>query len=374
MVKKNSSSALKPPGVVIDYSPASSGLYIGSPSLTVLPNGDYVASHDFFGPEGTERQQGITAVFNSKNKGKSWTKIADVKGQFWAKLFMYQNGLYLFGTSKEYGNTVIRKSVDGGVNWTVPTDSSNGLLLAGQYHCAPTPIIEHDGRIWRAMEDAMGPIEGWGKMFGSFMMSAPIGSDLLKASSWEKSNILRFDPTYLNGNFGGWLEGNVVVAPNGKIVNILRTAYDKDGIEKAAITHISNDGKTASFNPDKDFINFPGGGKKFAIHFDAITKLYYTLSNYIPEKNKAAYIGNTRNVLALCTSKDLTTWEVKSIILEHADKEKHGFQYVDWQFDGQDIIAVSRTAYDDAEGGAHNFHDANYLTFHRIKNFRTLNL
>ena len=30
----------------------------------------------------------------------------------------------------------------------------------------------------------------------------------------------------------------------------------------------------------------------------------------------------------------------------------------------------SRTAYDDGLGGAHNAHDANYLTFHRIADFR----
>ena len=52
------------------------------------------------------------------------------------------------------------------------------------------------------------------------------------------------------------------------------------------------------------------------------------------------------------------------------DVAKHGFQYVDWLFDGPDIIAACRTAYDDGQGGAHNAHDANYLTFHRISSFR----
>jgi hypothetical protein len=43
----------------------------------------------------------------------------------------------------------------------------------------------------------------------------------------------------------------------------------------------------------------------------------------------------------------------------------------DWLFDGDDLIVASRTGFDDAEGGAHNFHDANYLTFYRICGFRT---
>jgi len=41
----------KVPGIVVAYSPASSGKYIGSPSIAIMPNGDYVASHDFFGPK-----------------------------------------------------------------------------------------------------------------------------------------------------------------------------------------------------------------------------------------------------------------------------------------------------------------------------------
>ena len=38
------------------------------------------------------------------------------------------------------------------------------------------------------------------------------------------------------------------------------------------------------------------------------------------------------------------------------------------------LIAVSRTAFDDNVGGSHNQHDANYFTFHRIKNFRKLTM
>ncbi len=48
----------------------------------------------------------------------------------------------------------------------------------------------------------------------------------------------------------------------------------------------------------------------------------------------------------------------------------HGFQYVDWKFEGEDLIAVSRTAFDDGLGGAANYHDANFITFHRVCNFR----
>ena len=73
-----------------------------------------------------------------------------------------------------------------------------------------------------------------------------------------------------------------------------------------------------------------------------------------------------RNLLALTSSEDLRRWQVEDTILHHPDPQNHAFQYVDWLFDGPDLIAVSRTAW----GNAHNFHDANYFTFHRIADFR----
>ena len=42
----------KVPGVVIDHSPKSSGKYIGSPSIAILPNGDYLEWRALPGPLG----------------------------------------------------------------------------------------------------------------------------------------------------------------------------------------------------------------------------------------------------------------------------------------------------------------------------------
>ena len=364
--------AQRVPGIVIDHSPASSQIYIGSPSICILPNGDYVASHDLFGPNSTETSQAITYVFKSENKGKSWTKISEIKGQFWSNLFVHKNELYIMGTCKEYGNALIRKSIDGGMTWTEPTDSNNGLLLIGEYHTAPVPIIEHEGKLWRAMEDAMGPIKGWGKMFGAFMLSIPVDSNLLKAENWTKSNSVRYDSTYLGGHFGGWLEGNAVVTPDGEIVDILRVSYTINGDEKTAIINISDEGSVASFDNKKGFIDFPGGCKKFTIRYDTQSKQYWTLSNFVPIEFKGKNPASTRNTQALSCSKDLINWKIRHIILQNPNVSNHGFQYLDWQFDKRDIIAVSRTAFDDSEGGAHDMHDANFLTFHRIKNFRKL--
>lgn len=362
------------PGTVVAHSPATSGLYIGSPSLCVLPNGDYLASHDLFGPKSEEFERPISRIYRSQDRGKTWIPIADLIGQFWSKLFVHRGKLYLLGTNKHHGDMIIRTSLDNGVTWSEPYNSENGLLLKGEYHCAPVPLVEHNGRLWRAMEDAMGPVKQWGKRYGAFMLSIPIYADLMDARNWSRTNVMRYDSTYLNGHFGGWLEGNAVVTPDGQLLDILRVDDKSTLNEKAALVAISSDGKTATFNPATGFISFPGGSKKFCIRYDPKTHSYWTLANMIPDDIQALNTGKNpasiRNTQALCRSTDLRHWDTKEIIVTHPDVVKHGFQYVDWQFDGRDMIFLSRTAFDDSDGGAHNNHDANFLTFHRIKNFR----
>jgi hypothetical protein len=80
--------------------------------------------------------------------------------------------------------------------------------------------------------------------------------------------------------------------------------------------------------------------------------------------------ASVRNTLALLRSTNLRDWELRSILLHHPDVSRHAFQYVDWIVAGDDLLAVSRTAHADGGSGAHNAHDANFLTFHRFAGFR----
>lgn len=361
------------PGVIINHIPASTQIYIGSPGIAVLPNGDYIAKHDQFGPRSTEHGHAITEVFGSSDRGASWSRRATVRDMYWASVFVHKDALYLLGTSKNHGDVVIRRSTDGGKTWTQAKDKQTGVLIdGGEYHCAPVPIVAHAGRLWRAMEDAMGP-GGWGRHFNAFMMSVPEDADLLNADNWIVSNRVGRDPTWLDNKFGGWLEGNAVVTLKGHIVNILRVDYKPDG-GKAAIIEISDDGKKATFNPDSGFIDFPGGCKKFTIRFDPVSKRYWTLSNPILPRHKDPNPGRVRNALALMCSENLHDWTIRCILLYHPDVDRHGFQYVDWLFEGDNIIAASRTAFGQGADAAHNQHDANYLTFHRFKDFRSLTM
>ncbi len=138
-------------------------------------------------------------------------------------------------------------------------------------------------------------------------------------------------------------------------------------VEKAAILKVTPEG----LRFDR-LIEFPGGAKKFTIRWDKKSKRYWTLSNpALPEFEKSATNpASVRNTLALMSSRDLLNWTVERIVLKHPEVIYHAFQYVDWQFEGDDIIVASRTAFDDEEGGAYRAHDANFMTFHRIEGFR----
>jgi hypothetical protein len=343
------------PGVVIDHQSPATRQYIGSPSVVVAPNGNYVASHDLFGPGSTSTTSAETKIFISQDRGKLWKLVADFHDQFWSNLFVLKNRLYLMGTAAEYGHIVIRTSDDDGLSWSGP----HLLTSDTGYHTAPVPVVVHDGRLYRAFE--YHPAGPWGS-FQAFVMWASVGADLTRAESWSFSNRLSF-PVGDQGD--AWLEGNVVINPEGSVVDILRV----NNLQHIAILKLTG----SSLRFDR-FADFPGGATKFTIRFDPISRLYWSLCNpALPgDIQTVSSPGSVRNTLALMSSPDLTHWTPRAIVLHHPDSLLHAFQYVDWQFDGSDIIAVSRTAFDDEEGNAHSFHDANYLTFHRISSFRKL--
>ncbi len=351
--------------IVVDHLEQSTQTYVGSPSITQLPDKTLLASHDIFGPASGRN---VTRVFASTDGGLSWTLRSEIHGQFWSTLFVHKGSVYLMGPDSEFGAVVIRRSQDDGRTWTDPSDGQHGKLLEGRFHTAPTPVIEHEGRVWRAMEDIGGPGE-WPTHFRSLILSAPLNSNLLDATSWARSNTVSSDQTLLNNQFHGWLEGNAVVLPNGTIGVLLRVDAKPLG-DKAALAVVSQDGRIESFDPSTGIISMPGGSVKFTVRLDRTTKQYWSITNVLLAGESPANPGIVRNTLALVRSKDLQHWEVVRMLWHHDDEKHYGSQYVDWVFDKDDLIAVARTADADGSGGAHDFHDANFLTFFRVRGFR----
>jgi hypothetical protein len=381
--------SLRPPGVVIAESLDPKNIFVASPSLVILNDGSYLCSVEWTGPMIGDKRN--TSIYRSTDKGKSWKKISEVKPMRWATLFVHNKSVYLFGVKDAYSAIHITKSDDKGQTWTQATDKNNGVLFNdGRYHTGPVPVIVHNKRIWRAFEDQK--INNDRNSFEALVVSAPIDADLLKASSWVMSNKLGFKKSWLNALTPGVSEGNVVVTPDGEVVDILRVEThpgkeDKFALEGGAagiprfevatMMKTSADGKHMSFNQNTDFIHFPGGESKFTIRYDPKTKRYWTLANKITKMHQRLNFDYSphrqRNVMSLLSSPDLKVWTEHSRILKWKEgeimekKSPVAFQYLDWQFEGKDIVAVSRTAW-----YGNRAHDANFVTFHRVENFRNL--
>jgi hypothetical protein len=356
----------KVPGIVVAHSPASSGIYLGSPSIETLPNGHYIASHDLFGPAYKDTNMTVR-VFRSIDQGLTWKQVAEIKRMIWAKLFYHRKTLYLIGCDGIVGKLSIRKSTDEGFTWSDTYDGNTGLITIDTgYHTAPVPVVIHDGRLWKAVENNDTLLSsGWLTKNYSLMMSAPVDADLLNSKSWTFSD--RMLAPRWNKGFP-WLEGNAVITPDGKMAVINRV--HSLGDDTASYYEVSPDGKTIDKSSLK-IIRLPGACKKFTIHYDKESKLYWALTNHSPKKLRGInQVERMRSTVALIYSDDLINWKIKAILLSHPDVKKVGFQYLDWFIEGNDIVALSRTAYDDGLGGAHDCHDANYITFHRFKNFR----
>lgn len=351
------------PGSVIAASSPATQRYLGSPSLVVMPDGSYLTSYNEFGPGAPKVPTGY--LMQSVDGGQTWTQIARLKGAKWSNLFLHRDALYLMGTDQIYGRLVIRRSQDGGHSWTEPADRQQGLLRDDfEYHTAPMPMLIHQGRIFRAVE-VRNPPKKWGVNLQALVISAPVDSDLLLASSWQTSNRLAFDPAWPVGN--AWLEGNMVCSPEGTLHNLLRVNEKPYG-GRAARIDVSADGQQISFDPETGFLHFPGGCKKFTIRYDSTSQRYWTLTNF--NRDIGHNPERTRNCLSLVSSPDLNTWTVHHHVMYHPDYIGHGFQYADWQFEGEDLVAAVRCALDDGQEAAKNCHDANYLLFKRIENFR----
>ena len=363
--------------------------YLGSPSIVRLPNGGILATHDYFGPgcpRNHEGEEHLTSVYLSEDDGRSWRNLTHIANAFWSSLFVLGEAVYLIGTTQQYGSIAIRRSEDGGSTWTHPFDDRSGLLFAGgprraapNYHCAPVPVLARDGRIYRAFED--NPPAVWPSGFEACVLSADVRADLLDASSWRMSNKLALQAEWLAEEWGafaeaGWLEGNVVEDQEGQLWNVLRLNARRSGDEawslwnKAAMVRVDQEGAILSFDPSNGVIDLPGGHSKFTIRYDSQSQRYATLSNGVRDVSRPTL----RSVLSLYASTDLRSWSHchtlladDSGFLSKLSAQRTGFQYVDWQFDGEDILYLVRTAYD----GAHNYHDANRITFHRLYDFRT---
>lgn len=356
------------PGTVVNYLHPEdktyrfSGHSLCSPTLVRLPSGALMTAMDVFSAEFGNSK--LTLLFKSTDNGVSWRYVTDIFPSFWPKLFVHRGALYLFSGSQDYGDMLIGRSDDEGETWTAPTHIISGCGPAEMGpHKGPMPVIEHNGRLYTAIDYGC-----WRhQLHANGLLSIDADADLLNAGNWAYTPFTQFDPSWPGAPAGpcpGCIEGNAVVAPDGVIRNYLRIdiANCVPNTGKAVVLRGDNDDPEAPLVLDR-IVDCPlGSNSKFQLYRDPVTGKYIMIGT----EQSAQTPGRT--VLSMAVSEDFYTWRVVKRILDyrHSDPSRIGFQYPDWIFDGDDILLLVRTAF----GPSANFHDANYQTFLRIENFR----
>ena len=342
-----------------------SGKALCSPSFVRHPDGYLLASMDLYGPAAP---QNLTLIFRSDDDGATWHYVTDLFPCYWGKLFVHKGDVYMLANSTEYGDLLIGKSTDGGKTFPAPTvlmRGSSSPKMAG-VHRNPQPVLYYKGRIWNTLE--------WGAWACGYhapmVMSADENADLLDLASWTITEPVPYDPTWegvAEGPSSGNIEGALAIAPDGKLMNIMRYDTRKTTPSYGLVLayEVNTDDPSIPLRYSHA-IHLEGNLSKFMIKQDPKTGLYYTLLTRITDP--AAI--NDRRLLSLMRSADLENWELVKDILDRrdADPKDVGFQYVDFEIEGDDILFHCRTAVNKAR----NFHDANYSTFHYIRNFRDL--
>jgi len=363
------------PGLVVNYLHPDdtaydfSGRYLDSPSIVRLPSGKLVSSMGVHATQ--EHGENLSILFYSDDNGESWHYLCELFPARWSKLFCDGGKLYCLSVSCTYGDLLIGCSEDEGFTWGEPTVLARGACVnrrAGWHH-TPMPILRYKDRIITDMQYG-----AWTSgYFANAILSAKEGSDLTNRDNWAISEFWDhrdhedIRPASSGGEMGsadafkyaiGGIEGNPVVAPNGDVWVIHRY-----GNRKPLILEYDPDDPWGELKNGR-LCDMPVKDSKAPIEYDEVSGRYYMICSYAPEDRNVG-----RTMCALMSSSDLENWRLDRMLLDYSSEDPRliGLQYFDFLIDGDDIIFVSRTAV----CGAHNFHDSNHQTFHRVKNFRT---
>lgn len=341
-----------------------SGNYLCSPSLVRHPDGFLLASMDLFRGDAP---QNLTLIFRSDDEGKSWHYVSELMPCFWGKMFIHKGELYMLSCSTEYGDLLIGKSTDGGKTFTAPVTllrGSNGKAGNTGVHKNPQNIVYHNGRIYETLEwGSWANQEYW---HAAMVMSCDENDDLLVPENWSFTEPKKFsskDAPELSDmpDRTITIEGTLVVSPENKLLNVMRSGksgyaicYEVDTVNHEAPLKYSY------------CMDFNAHRSKFMIKYDKVSQRYITIASYIFDESK----NIARTYLVLMSSKDLKKWQIDHELFDFRDMDSAlcGIQYVDFEFDNDDIIYLCRTALNNAK----NYHDANYSTFHKLENFRDL--
>jgi hypothetical protein len=349
-------------------------------------------------------------IFKSVDGGKTFDRVGEFPFMH-ARPFKCGERIYILGHCRDL---MIIASDDNGDTWSEPAYLTEG----GDWHQAPCNVHYQNGFIYIVMEkSSKREINGWKvNNKAPVLMRGRIGDNLLKSENWTFASELYFDEaikkekleyhgipffwttpsTYVEVAPGrycaeiGWLETNIV-----KFNNPDHYLYDKDTLHLfmrahtgmtnyAAIAKVVENGDgTMTTKLEKapsgkflTYIPLPGGQMKFHIIYDDESTLYWLLSTQstdsmtrvekLPE-DRYNLPDNERRRLVLHFSKNCFDWCFAGVI-SIGEEEKMSRHYAAMAVLDDDLLIVSRSGDENTKSA----HDTNFVSFHKINDFRRL--
>lgn len=407
--------------IVLYKSPYPQDVYLATPGIAACPDGRIVATFHVSGDSSLYNTlPGVASgqrcfIYTSDDGGALWTHRANT-AMYHARPFVAGNEMYLIG--RRLRDIYITKSSDRGETWSAASRLTTNEMWAG----SGNNVITKDGYVYLTMDHRIYTNStAWATAEQApRILRGRIGTDLLDRANWTFSSSdafidyvndrdletlfgLPFFPAFYpdryhlpnagtrNASPIGWLEGNVVqfvdprhhfYDPAGKTLHLfLRTNTGLTNIGALMkVTERPDGTMTTSFQQSPSgkemlFIPLPGGQQTFYIKYDEVTELYWLLATQTTDSlTKGEYLGSSfgapydqRRRLHLYFSKNMFDWCSAGPAIAGA-AENQSRHCCSMDIHGDDLIFLSRSGDAEAKSG----HDCNLITFHRIKNFRSL--
>ena len=352
--------------------------YVEGPGLVRLENGTLVAvvpvvPREEWSKE-RRRTQSTTHILKSADGGKTWQALADLPF-YSAAPWTHRGALYLFANkagppTARNEDLLILRSDDGGKTWSEPV-----TLFKGNYWNCHTAMVQRDGRIYWAIDDL-----ALGSKRGPRLVAGDLTGDVLNPQSWRISEPVKFpgapeamfDPKFAKQS-DQYLEPNVIEV-NGRL-RVLSTVKIKRQTTSnvCAVLDASDDGTKLDLKFTR-YNSMPGGNLKFCVLWDDASKLFWATSNLPADSENTINVkqdnfrgsAGDRRFLMLHYSLDALNWFPAGCIAA-APKLSQSFMYARPVIDGEDLAIICRSSVN-----APNQHDADYATFHRVRDFRKL--
>ena len=326
----------------------------------------------------------VTHIMRSGDGGKTWQPLADLP-YYSAAPWTHRGTLYLFankpGVKSRNDDLLLLRSGDGGRTWSEPV-----TLFAGHFWNCHTGMAVRDNHLYWAVDDL-----SLGVKRGPRAVVGDLSGDVMNPGSWRMSEPVPFPgvPDALTNPKlaelpSQYLEPNVLNVRGH--LRVLATVKPKrqSTAGLCAVLDLNDDGgkldlKFTQFHP------MPGGQLKFCVQWDEASQMFWATANLVVDSQGAfdwwaegekrgnfAFAsglgGNDRRFLMLLYGVDGLNWLHAGCVAQ-AGKISQSFMYARPVIDGNDLAIIARSSVN-----APNQHDADYATFHRVRDFRKLAL